>query len=171
MVRKAMDMNADGRKYKKRIIVRPSRHRLGLHELYTYHFPKTWSKACVANRELIKTAQRRAHAIERDHSLAALEWRVRFLHQLYSLPVWYKDMKDVPVNQRRYPHFYAYVFATIYYSLRTSAQQAEQNTQQTDLPTTDSDKDNSLPEVTFQPITLYHPRPFTQHRRWRMKTG
>ncbi len=149
-VHKAMDMNADGRKHKKRIIVRPSRHRPGLHELYTYHFPKTWSAACVANRQLIKTAQRMAHAIERDHSLQALEWRVRFLHQLYTLPVWYKDMTDVPVSQRRYPHFYSYVFATIYHSLRAAAQTAQQEMKQTDsLPQNDT---AALQEVTFEPI-------------------
>ena len=50
----AMDMVKEGQARKKRIIVRPSRFRSGLFELYTYHFPKHWSAACVANRELIK---------------------------------------------------------------------------------------------------------------------
>ena len=55
-IRGAMDMAKEGRKCRKRIVVRPSRFRRGLHELYTYHFPKHWSAACVANRELIKEA-------------------------------------------------------------------------------------------------------------------
>ena len=38
-IHQAMDAQKDGRKRRKRIIVRPSRHHLGLHELYTYHFP------------------------------------------------------------------------------------------------------------------------------------
>ena len=64
----SMDYEREGRKYKKRIIVRNSRFRDGLFELYTYHIPTHWSAACVANRELIKEAQRRAHALERDCS-------------------------------------------------------------------------------------------------------
>ena len=66
-----MDEEKEGQKYKKRIVVRPSRFRDGLFELYTYHFPKQWSAACVANREMIKEAQRRAHALEKD------AWRPR----------------------------------------------------------------------------------------------
>lgn len=58
----AMDEEKLGRKYKKRIVVRPSRFCDGLYELYTFHFPKKWSAACVANRELIKEAQRQARS-------------------------------------------------------------------------------------------------------------
>ena len=70
----AMDAEKLGRKYKKRIVVRPSRFRDGLFELYTYHFPKTWSAACVANRELIKEARRLAHALEHANTPEAMEW-------------------------------------------------------------------------------------------------
>ena len=59
----AMDSTKEGRKYKKRIVVRPSRFREGLFELYTFHFPKYWPEACVANRELIKEAQRRVSGV------------------------------------------------------------------------------------------------------------
>ena len=59
--RGATDEVKEGQKYKKRIVLRPSRFREGLFELYTFHFPKYWPEACVANRELIKEAQRRAH--------------------------------------------------------------------------------------------------------------
>ena len=121
----AMDTMKAGHKAKKHIIVRPSRHHLGLHELYTYHFPTRWSEACVANRELIKLAQRQAHTIERNHSYAALEWRIRFLHQYYSLPAWNKSMTDVPVEKRRYPHFYSYVFTTIYHALKSAQTQLQ----------------------------------------------
>ncbi len=51
--RGATDEVKEGRKYKKRIVLRPSRFREGLFELYTFHFPKYWPEACVANRELI----------------------------------------------------------------------------------------------------------------------
>ena len=70
----AMDSANEGRKYKKRIVVRPSRFREGLFELSTFHFPKYWPEACVANRELIKEAQRRAHALEKDHTPEGIEW-------------------------------------------------------------------------------------------------
>ena len=143
----AIDSVKEGQKARKRIIVRPSRHRPGLHELYTYHFPKTWSAACVENRELIKKAQRLAHAVERDHSWAALQWRVQFFHQYYTLPAWHKEKPSarantaavntsahtnasssaqLPPEKRRYPHFYSYVFATIYYTLKAAAQKAAQ---------------------------------------------
>ncbi|MBR7155193.1 MAG: hypothetical protein IKD12_07870 [Paludibacteraceae bacterium] len=82
-LRGAMDLISEGRKCHKRIVVRPSRHRKGLHELYTYHIPKTWSQACKDNRALMHEARLRAHAIERDHSLAALEWRVQHLANYY----------------------------------------------------------------------------------------
>ncbi len=144
-----MNTRKAGRKAKKHIIVRPSRHHLGLHELYTYHFPTHWSAACVANRELIKLAQRQAHTIERDHSRAALEWWIRFLHQYYSLPAWNKSMTDVPVEKRRYPHFYSYVFTTIYYALKSAQAQAN----------------DQIADVSFEPIytSNYH-RPYKIRR-------
>ena len=79
----AMDLEQEGQKYKKRIVVRPARFRDGLFELYTYHFPKKWSEACMANREMIKAAQRRAHALEKDYSPEGLEWRIRFFQHYF----------------------------------------------------------------------------------------
>ena len=108
----AMDIVKQGQKCKKRIVVRPSRHYQGLHELYTYRFPKQWSKACQANRELIKTAQRLAHAIEKDRSFAATEWRIRHIQHL---------LNPVP-GQKIYAHFYTFVYVSIYQSLRTASQ-------------------------------------------------
>ena len=108
----AFDAVKKGQKCKKRIVVRPSRHYPGLHELYTYHFPKQWSEACQANRELIKTAQRLAHAIEKDHSYAALEWHIRHIQHL---------LNSVP-GQKTYAYFYHFVYNSIYQSLRTASQ-------------------------------------------------
>ena len=82
-LRCAMDSQREGASCRKRIVVRPSRFRKGLHELYTYHFPKHWSAACVANREMIKEAQRQAHALEKDFSLEAMEWRIRFFNHYF----------------------------------------------------------------------------------------
>ncbi|MBQ6791449.1 MAG: hypothetical protein IJP76_08430 [Paludibacteraceae bacterium] len=111
----AFDAVKKGQQRKKRIVVRPSRRYPGLHELYTYHFPKQWSKACQANRELIKTAQRLAHAIEKDHSYAALEWRIRHIQHL---------LNQVP-GQKSYAHFYPFVYVTIYQSLRAASQSTQ----------------------------------------------
>ena len=75
----AMNTVKEGRHYKKHIIVRRVPRRGGqLLQLYTYRFPKSWSAACVANRELIKEAQRRAHALEHDCSYAGIDWHIRF---------------------------------------------------------------------------------------------
>ena len=57
-IRGAMDEVKLGHARRKRIIVRPSRFRPGLHELYVYHFPKHWSAACVANRERVVNESR-----------------------------------------------------------------------------------------------------------------
>ena len=104
----AFDTTKQGQKYRKRIIVRPSRHRNGLHELYTLHFPKHWSEECLNNREIIKQAQRIAHKIEHMHSFTALEWKVRFFKQYY----------NPEPGKKRYPHFYTFVFNSVYRSLR-----------------------------------------------------
>ena len=66
-----MNTFKEGRKYQKHIIVRRWSRNKAVHQIYTYRFPKTWSAACVANREMIKEAQRRAHALEKD------AWRPR----------------------------------------------------------------------------------------------
>ena len=50
----AMNTVKEGRRYRKHIIVRHAPEHNGLLQLYTYHFPKHWSAACVENREMIK---------------------------------------------------------------------------------------------------------------------
>ena len=119
----AMNTVKEGYRYKKHIIVR-SVPRSGGHvlQLYTYHFPKTWSAACVANRELIKEAQRRAHALEHDHSLAALDWRIRFFHHYYRV---FKGGATPEPGFKRYSRFYQYTYVAIYRELKAAQQAAE----------------------------------------------
>ena len=112
------------RSYKKHIVVRRvPRGRARLLQLYTYHFPKSWSAACVANRNLIKEAQRRAHALEHDHSLDALEWRIRFFHHYYT--VFRGGAKPEP-GMKPYARFYNYTYVAIYRELKAAQQQAEE---------------------------------------------
>ena len=119
----AMNSEKEGRKYRKHIVVRPSRYRNGLFELYTYHFPKQWSAACVANRNLIKEAQRRAHALEHDHSIEALEWKLRFFHHYYT--VCKGGAKPEP-GLKPYTRFYQYTYVYIYRRLQAEASLASE---------------------------------------------
>lgn len=134
-IRGAMDHVKEGRQRRKRIIVRPSRFRKGLHELYTYHFPKHWSAACVANREMIKEAQRQAHALEHDHSIEAMEWRIRFFNHYYTV---FKGGAKPEPGMKPYSRFYQYTYVAIYRELKAAQQQAQQTKQ--------------LEEISFEPI-------------------
>ena len=118
----AMNTVKEGLHYKKHIVVRRvPRDRARLLQLYTYHFPKSWSAACVANRELIKEAQRRAHALEHDHSLAALEWRTRFFKHYFN--VIRGGAKPEP-GMKPYSYFYQYTYVAIYLSRTQSRTKA-----------------------------------------------
>ena len=108
----------EGRKYRKHIIGRMAPEHNGLVQLYTYHFPKTWSAACVANRELIKEAQRRAHALEHDYSPVALEWRLRFFKHYFRV---FRGGFDPEPGFGCYARFYQYVFVAIYRDLKREA--------------------------------------------------
>ena len=140
-IRGAMDHVKEGRQRRKRIIVRPSRFRKGLHELYTYHFPKHWSAACVANRELIKEAQRQAHALEHDHSIEALEWRVRFFNHYFRV---FKGGAKPEPGMKPYSRFYQYTYVAIYRELKAAQQKAKES-------------DINLDEITFDPIMPLKP--------------
>lgn len=133
-IRGAMDYYEEGQKYKKRVVVRPSRFRKGLHELYIYHFPKHWSAACVANRELIKEAQRQAHALEHDHSIEALEWRIRFFNHYFKV---FKGGAKPEPGMKPYSRFYQYTYVAIYRQLKE-----EKGTE----------VDSCLEEISFEPI-------------------
>jgi hypothetical protein len=132
----------EGRKYHKHIIGRMAPEHNGLVQLYTYHFPKTWSAACVANRELIKEAQRRAHALEHDYSPVALEWRLRFFKHYFRV---FRGGFDPEPGSGRYARFYQYVFVAIYRDLK-AAQQPQ--TTSNDL----KQYQTSAEDVTFVPV-------------------
>lgn len=134
-IRGAMDRVADSSKRRIRVVVRPSRFRKGLHELYTYHFPKQWSAACQTNRELIKEAQRQAHALEHDNSLAALEYRKRFLSHYFRV---FKGGEKPAEGMKAYSRFYQYTYVAIYRTLQ-AAQQAQKQE-----------------EITFEPIVPHY---------------
>ena len=142
-IRGAMDEPKLGQARRKRIIVRPSRFRLGLHELYTYHFPKHWSAACIANRELIKEAQRQAHALEHDHSIEALEWRVRFFNHYFSV---FKSGAKPEPGMKAYSRFYQYTYVAIYRQLKAAQQQAQQ-----EKPVEEISFEPIVPEFTIRP--------------------
>ncbi len=116
-----MNSHKKGQKYRKHIIVRRVPRFGGLHQLYTYHFPKTWSAACVANRELIKTAQKLAHALEHDYSPEGIEWRLRFFHHYFHVV---KGSAKPEPGLKPYTRFYQYVYVSIYRDLKSAAQQA-----------------------------------------------
>ncbi len=137
----AMDLEKEGQKYKKRIVVRPARFRDGLFELYTYHFPKKWSEACVANREMIKEAQRRAHALEKDYSPEGLEWRIRFFQHYFRL---FKCGGKPEEGFKAYSRFYQYTYVAIYRQLKEEAQKA-------------NEKEVEIEEISFEPID-FRPR-------------
>ena len=117
----AMNSVKAGRRYKKHIVIRRMPYAQGLLQLYTYHFPKTWSAACVANRELIKQAQRQAHALEHAHTREALEWRVRFFNHYFSVV---KGGAAPEPGMKRYSRFYQYTYVAIYRQLQSARDKA-----------------------------------------------
>ena len=158
----AMDYEKEGQKYKKRIVVRQSRFRDGLFELYTYHFPKHWSAACVENRELIKEAQRRAHALEKDCTPEGLEWRIRFFEHYFRV----FNRKEKPEEgMKAYSRFYQYTYVAIYRQLKAAAQKAKeeeifQNSEVSLLhPLSSASLRSPVPsgDITFEPID-FRPR-------------
>ena len=117
----AMNSVKEGRRYKKHIVVRRMPYAQGLLQLYTYHFPKTWSAACIANRELIKQAQRQAHALEHAHTAEALEWRVRFFNHYFSVV---KGGAAPEPGMKRYSRFYQYTYVAIYRQFQAARDKA-----------------------------------------------
>ena len=118
-----MNTFKEGRRVRKHIIVRRAPNARRLHQLYTYHFPKSWSAACVANRELIKEAQRRAHALEHAHTPEAHEWNTRFLIHYFKVIV--GGEKPAP-GMKRYSRFYQYTYVAILRQLKEQQRQALQ---------------------------------------------
>ena len=137
----AMDYGKEGQKYKKRIVVRRSRYRDGLFELYTYHFPKHWSEASVANREMIKEAQRRAHALEKDFTPEGLEWRIRFFEHYFRV---FKGGGKPEEGMKAYSRFYQYTYVAIYRELQAEAKRAKE-------------EEVNIEDISFEPIE-FRPR-------------
>ena len=157
-----------GAKRRKHIIARPSRFRPGLFELYTYHFPTHWSAACVANRELIKLAQKQAHALEKDHSMEALEWRIRFLMHYFRI---FKGHHKPEHGLKPYTRFYQYTFVSIYRALQAAAKEQQSNEQPhyVTLPLT-STNNTTQPNITsndiaFDPIPIKRLQSFARRRQ------
>ena len=124
-VRGAIDYAHEGRQRRKRIVVRPSRHRKGYHELYTYHFPTRWSQACEDNRTLIKLAQRQAHDLEHDFSRTGLEYRIRFLTHYFRV---FRCGLNPEPGFKPYAYFYQYTYVAILRDLYAAqAQKAAQS--------------------------------------------
>ena len=120
----AFDTHKEGCRYHKHIIVRRVPRTGGqLLQLYTYRFPRHWSAACVANRELIKEAQRQAHALEHAHTREALEWRTRFLYHYFAV---FKGGAKPEPGMKPYSRFYQYTYVAIYRQLKAEAQKIKE---------------------------------------------
>ena len=144
----AMNTAKEGRRYRKHIIVRRAPEHNGLLQLYTYHFPRHWSAACVANREMIKEAQRQAHALEKDFSLEAMEWRIRFFNHYFRV---FKGGERPEPGLKPYSRFYQYTYVAIYRQLREEAAKLERNN--FSLPFREGTGVGScLEEISFEPI-------------------
>ena len=143
----AMNTVKEGRRYRKHIIVRRAPEHNGLLQLYTYHFPTHWSAACVANRELIKEAQRQAHALEHDHSIEALEWRVRFFNHYFTV---FKGGAKPEPGLKPYSRFYQYTYVAIYRQLQAERKKAQE-------------PQIVLEDLSFEPIVVE--KPFCLKRR------
>jgi len=145
-----------GRKRRKHIIVRRYPH-MGnrLLQLYTYHFPTHWSEACVANRELIKIAQRQAHALEHDYTPVGIEWRIRFFKHYFTVV---KGNALPEPGLKRYSRFYQYTYVAIYRELQTARQNSSYfgNQPQTisSLPAQSNSSALTPDDVSFEPIDL-----------------
>ena len=147
----AMNSHKESRRYKKHIIVRRvPKFRGQLLQLYTYHFPKTWSEACVANRELIKEAQRQAHALEHDYSHAAIEWRIRFFKHYFRV---FKGGAKPEPGLKPYSRFYQYVYVAIYRQLQAARDAARQAA--LELPPAADDV--TFAPIEYRPLRTYRP--------------
>jgi hypothetical protein len=138
----AMNTVKEGRKYKKHIVVRTYPRHRGVLQLYTYHFPKTWSAACVANREIIKTAQKLAHALEHDTSRTGLEWHIRFLKHYFRV---FKGGAKPEPGLKPYSRFYQYTYVCIYRELKAAQAARQSAASARELPPTAED-------IAFDPI-------------------
>ena len=145
----------EGRRYKKHIVARRTSFGSSLFQLYTYHFPTHWAEGCIANRNLIKEAQRRAHALEHDHSPEAYEWRIRFFKHYFRV---FKGGAKPEPGLKPYSRFYQYVYVAIYRELQAAQQQAAN--QQSQIDETADISFVPILDRTFSPVSkrLFMPR-------------
>jgi len=152
-----MNTFKEGSHYNKHIIVRRVPRCGGnLYQLYTYHFPTHWSAACVENRELIKLAQRQAHALEHDYSPEALEWRLRFFTHYFRVV---RGGAEPEPGMKRYSRFYQYTYVAIYRELQSARDTLQQR------QTTSSDfqqLQTTADDISFEPIS----RPLRDRRSY-----
>ena len=115
----AIDSVKEGKRNGYRQVVR--RHNFGeksinqegkrWHQFFFYHFHEgAWSEGATRNRELIKAAQRTAHAIESKPELQdeREEWIARYAAYRATIPEGSND----------YYHFYNFVNVSIYREMR-----------------------------------------------------
>ena len=133
-----MNTHKEARHYRKHIIVRRAPEHNGLLQLYTYRFPKHYSEACEANRNILKLAQRMAHDLEHANTREALEWRLRFWHHYFAV---FKGGEKPEPGMKRYSRFYQYTYVAILRQLYAAKNQATQTAE----------------EITFEPVEQ---RPF-----------
>ena len=151
-----MNTFKEGSHYNKHIIVRRVPRCGGnLYQLYTYHFPTHWSTACVANRELIKLAQRQAYALEHDYSPAALEWRLRFFTHYFRVV---RGGAAPEPGMKRYSRFYQYTYVAIYRELQSARDAQQHQTTSNDLEQLQTTAD----DISFEPIS----RPLRDRRSY-----
>ena len=160
-----MNTFKEGSHYNKHIIVRRVPRCGGnLYQLYTYHFPTHWSTACVANRELIKLAQRQAHALEHDYSPAALEWRLRFFTHYFRVV---RGGAEPEPGMKRYSRFYQYTYVAIYRELQSARDAQQRQTTTNDLQQLQTANDlqqlqTTADDISFEPIS----RPLRDRRSY-----
>ena len=91
--------------------------------------------------EMIKAAQRRAHALEKDYSPEGLEWRIRFFQHYFRV---FKCGGKPEEGFKAYSRFYQYTYVAIYRQLKEEAQKA-------------NEKEVEIEEISFEPID-FRPR-------------
>ena len=117
--RGALDSRKTGQAKRERLV---SRYRKGsgeTHQVYPMQMHEgAWSEGATANRELMKSAQREAHAIERaakhpelstsEYIVLAAEWQTRFDE--------YKSTKKP--RDKQYATLYTYTYSHLYRELK-----------------------------------------------------
>jgi hypothetical protein len=95
----------------------------------------------VENREIIKEAQRRAHALEKDCTAEGLEWRIRFFEHYFRV----FNRKEKPEEgMKAYSRFYQYAYVAIYRQLKAAAQK-------------EKEKEVEVEEISFEEVD-FRPR-------------